>query len=1014
MSRSLLLIIIVLAIMCGWYLCHRLFPPLREGWGTGLIGKYNGNWECTGGSTGGFNGGGQDGGAATGGDCRYIGPTLNDPTPVNGSYFPVNKGEYPKNSYFGDGNGQPWPFRPPASGTCNSATTAQQSNCIPELPIWKHENQDVYFWIGPPREDYINKERTRACGWQVKTAPNTENEYSDGKYCGYGPTSGSSQGVPSYVAYIGGPGERYKPDIYYLTGLPGSALWLGLEKGGLAGNALKAIGDDYFKLKTYYFRGNPPSYNGKSGVDWTAMGTGPLGKYADSDQYTQKPLYQGYSGCQGCVPILWAAKGLVNSYIKRGAIFSLWKISCSSAGDATKPSPVPGGYATFPTNPGGSDPGRGAECPRTRNTLSNLSTAAHDGANTQNLANVPLADREKGQVGLWQTGTPNVNRIAPDWTGVASQGFGPISAYEAAGSPGYYTINDNPFTGGCYITVQPRTDAPPSGNCCSDLTSYENAMRLQVNVVGCPAGVDPGKWTPWSPKCPPCNAAGSITQTRKCPAGESCPDDGLGTSRTISCPKCPTCDNFTCEGKTHKSRSSSACTSGTCQQSDCCVDNPTCTESVACNNERVLQTNYQNIICKGAQCTDSDCCASPPQPTCAKHACPGHSTKKANPGDCTSGICTDDECCVKPTCATDNLVCSGDYENGPTFNTTPCSSYSCTREECCQLVPKCTLDFSCPKNTHVTNPLPTNPCAASPCMDNDCCTANPQCDSPSPCTTGRQIKPGYKDHQCAGALCQDKECCEAIPQSTCQGFSCPNHYSLRDNADSIDCATTSCSDDECCSADPMPTCEDSSVSCPAGYEEAYNPSNITCASYTCQPSDCCILAPPPPPPIGPSHTDIRRATNIDNRKWVNDSRRINKHNWEDNRTQTLTQNDPRLFSSTARIDNPDKGSVFYPGSTFIVFGKGKNKKGRKKKQRNPFDILPPQPSKKCNHSHVDAWASPRQQENKRTNNMFSAFSQQEVGGGFQNPDHFDEVSASEGGGKPSAFNNDIYVKAFVK
>ena len=299
-------------------------------------------------------------------------------------------------------------------------------------------------------------------------------------------------------------------------------------------------------------------------------------------------------------------------------------------------------------------------------------------------------------------------------------------------------------------------------------------------------------------------------------------------------------------------------------------------------------------------------------------------------------------------------------------------------------------------------------------MDNDCCTANAQSDSPSPCTSGGQIKPGYKDHQCAGALCQDKECCEAIPQSTCQGFSCPNHYSLRDNADSIDCAPTSCSDDECCSADPMPTCEDSSVSCPAGYEEAYNPSNITCASYTCQPSDCCILAPPPPPPIGPSHTDIRRATNIDNRKWVNDSRRINKHNWEDNRTQTLTQNDPRLFSSTARIDNPDKGSVFYPGSTFIVFGKGKNKKGRKKKQRNPFDILPPQPSKKCNHSHVDAWASPRQQENKRTNNMFSAFSQQEVGGGFQNPDHFDEVSASEGGGKPSAFNNDIYVKAFVK
>ena len=160
----------------------------------------------------------------------------------------------------------------------------------------------------------------------------------------------------------------------------------------------------------------------------------------------------------------------------------------------------------------------------------------------------------------------------------------------------------------------------------------------------------------------------------------------------------------------------------------------------------------------------------------------------------------------------------------------------------------------------------------------------------------------------------------------------------------------------------------------------------------------------------PSHTDIRRTADIDNRKWVDNSRHINKHNWEDNRTQTLTQNDPRLFSSMARIDNPDEGSVFYPGSTFIVFGKGKNKRGGGKKRRNPLDILPPQHSKKRNHSHFDAWASPRQHENKRTNNMFSAFSQQEVEGEFQNTGHFDEVSASEGKGKPFAFNNDIYVK----
>ena len=595
----------------------------------------------------------------------------------------------------------------------------------------------------------------------------------------------------------------------------------------------------------------------------------------------------------------------------------------------------------------------------------------------------------------------------------------------------------------------------------------------------------PGTWSSWSPDCPPCNAAGSIGQTRTCSVAGECTGP---SSRTTTCPTCPTCVNITCEGKTHKSSSSTTCPVSGCQQSDCCVDNPTCTKSVVCGKGRVLQTNYQSIICKGAQCSDTDCCKSKPQPTCAQHACPINSTKKTNWEDCTGGTCTDEECCTqdpKPTCASGYFTCPTDYENVSTFNTAPCKSYSCKQSECCKPTPipckwgpwsdciatdprgcglgyqtrtntppqnggtpcseidggkskqecdtgkkchgkwgpwvpacpacgpgtqtrtcsptdeecepdadgtsgtrpcpknpcpTCTPDYSCAAGTHVINPLPTTPCVATGCTPKDCCASNPQCSSLKECPEGRKFKNNYDSIVCKGAQCTDVECCIPIPQPTCQDFTCPTHHSLKPNAEDFKCSGTSCTDPDCCTADPKPTCFEDSVSCPSGYQERSNIESTQCAEYTCTIAECCAAIPPKP---------TKRKTDIDNRRWIDKSQRINKHDWEDNRRQNITQNGGRSFTSAAEIESPAAGSVFYPGSTFIVFDEKKKKKVK-------------------NNTPYDSWGEPVQYTEMRTNNMFSAHSDIYPPQNLKETNYSDFISQGSGL-KP--FNNDIYVKS---
>ena len=216
--------------------------------------------------------------------------------------------------------------------------TQKKNNCIPELPIWKHETQDVYFWIGPSREDYINKERTRACAAVPRGSADAgaldavNQNWADRNWCGYLDARGEGTETKVYVAYIGGPGERHKPDIYYLTSTGGTFWWLGLERGGLGNNTANVGSDDYFKLKTVYLTGATAFDDTET---LTPTGISHLSKFQDTQ--TPKPLFIGRYNNDTNLPLMWSAKGLVKSYNKRGTIWNLWQSACGDPTDALIP-----------------------------------------------------------------------------------------------------------------------------------------------------------------------------------------------------------------------------------------------------------------------------------------------------------------------------------------------------------------------------------------------------------------------------------------------------------------------------------------------------------------------------------------------------------------------------------------------------------------------------------------------------------------------------------------------------
>ena len=304
---------------------------------------------------------------------------------------------------------------------------------------------------------------------------------------------------------------------------------------------------------------------------------------------------------------------------------------------------------------------------------------------------------------------------------------------------------------------------------------------------------------------------------------------------------------------------------------------------------------------------------------------------------------------------------------------------------------KCPLDYACPAKFHRKSPMPAT-CPDAGCEPQDCCEPNTYCSTMGACPTGRQLKPGAANIMCAGAECQDKECCEPIPHEKCDNFPCPKNYSLKSGATNITCAATTCADEECCVPDPKPTCGTDPVLCPYGYENKPDVQKIACETYNCTEADCCISEPPQP-----NITDIKKTSEVDNRRWINNSQRTHNVDHDDHQVHNVVQNDPRVFTSATEISNPGKNSVFYPGATFIIIN-GKDKKG----------------SAPNTYMHYDAWGTPKMPNNTRTNNMFSGYasSSSHFAGPVNKDDPFATTSPSSDSTQfgPTAFNTDLYVK----
>ena len=304
---------------------------------------------------------------------------------------------------------------------------------------------------------------------------------------------------------------------------------------------------------------------------------------------------------------------------------------------------------------------------------------------------------------------------------------------------------------------------------------------------------------------------------------------------------------------------------------------------------------------------------------------------------------------------------------------------------------KCPLDYACPAKFHRKSPMPAT-CPDAGCEPQDCCEPNTYCSTMGACPTGRQLKPGAANIMCAGAECQDKECCEPIPHEKCDNFPCPKNYSLKSGATNITCAATTCADEECCVPDPKPTCGTDPVLCPYGYENKPDVQKIACETYNCTEADCCISEPPQP-----NITDIKKTSEVDNRRWINNSQRTHNVDHDDHQVHNVVQNDPRVFTSATEISNPGKNSVFYPGATSIIIN-GKDKKG----------------AAPNTYMHYDAWGTPKMPNNTRTNNMFSGYgsSSSHFAGPVNKDDPFATTSPSSDSTQfgPTAFNTDLYVK----
>eukprot|EP00397_Hematodinium_sp_SG-2012_P001292 GEMP01001293.1.p1 GENE.GEMP01001293.1~~GEMP01001293.1.p1 ORF type:complete len:1534 (+),score=257.94 GEMP01001293.1:277-4878(+) len=354
------------------------------------------------------------------------------------------------------------------------------------------------------------------------------------------------------------------------------------------------------------------------------------------------------------------------------------------------------------------------------------------------------------------------------------------------------------------ITCTSDSDCPYSGQTCdgSKCTGYarcanptgkQNTTTLCVNHETCQHTEENGNTCCSSTyinsqvyQCP--LSAKYLCHARSCRGDHCCVkyvrdcDDHGGLrdpdSSTDGCPVAtplpPTCVDFgSCVSSQYIPNPTFVCTKGSCAQSDCCKDKPTCVSvGVRCGP---LAARRDSFVCSDSadtsNCRAEVCCLA--QQKCHSHKCTlKHYVVPTERQEIVcSGldVCDDDTCCV-PTCqsvfSTDkscHAAAAGTLVN-PKQKMAQCARTSCTALLCC--METCAMvdcnSFGAP-GSNVPNPNAPHDCGSTGnCSVDTCC--RPTCSTHTCSSTVDEagIPITRKTRQCANSQCTDEECCTPV------------------------------------------------------------------------------------------------------------------------------------------------------------------------------------------------------------------------------------------------------------
>jgi len=233
------------------------------------------------------------------------------------------------------------------------------------------------------------------------------------------------------------------------------------------------------------------------------------------------------------------------------------------------------------------------------------------------------------------------------------------------------------------------------------------------------------------------------------------------------CVGLPSCGSYSCNSTTEiliQNASRTYCSSGECQDDDCCLDRESCMGFQYCGEGQQLSDQAR---CKTDSCTEVDdvanCCVD--LPSCGSYSC--NSTQiliqNASRTYCSSGECQAFDCCVDRASCTGFQYCGEDQQLN---NEAKCKADSCTEVDdvanCCVDVASCE-SYSCSSIEILIKNASRKYCTSDECQAVDCCEAKANC-STYECEICDQRVMGY----CADTFCTSSDydtCCrKVVPQ----------------------------------------------------------------------------------------------------------------------------------------------------------------------------------------------------------------------------------------------------------